>query len=178
MCIVPSGFVRNKWQYDFGAIQMKVYVTAVTRKCEVIEIMQGLNKAYTYLPGGAIVPIIFCVLGFMHGIYRYIRSFKYLYYYYIEHGVVICNMESHVDAVNVIAKKHNLPNSDYFEPHGYVTGLLIIVFFTILGIIVGSLWPASLIIGILTIPNFALRRFAREKRNKAIFEQELKGTKK
>lgn len=143
----------------------------------MFEIIQELNKGYLWLPGGAIVPSFFCVLGFMYGMYRYIRSFKYIYYYYIEHGIVVCSMDNREDSVNRVAKKYKLPNPDYFKPHGYVTGLLIIVLCTILGIIIGSLWPASLIIGILTIPNFALRRFAREKRNKAIFEQELKGTK-
>lgn len=143
----------------------------------MIETIQVLNKMYFWLPGGSIVPIIFCVLGFIWGMSRYVRSFRYIYYYYIEHGEVIWNMEgsSRHKAMNVIAKKYKLPGRDYFEPHGYVTGLGIIVLCTMIGTIVGTLWPVSLVIGILTIPNFVLRRVAREKRNKAVFEQTLKG---
>lgn len=139
--------------------------------------IQGLNEAYYWLPGGAIAPICFCILGFMWGMYRYIRSFKYMYYFYIEHGEVICAMESRRVMMDKIAKKYNLPNSDYFEPSGYVTGLLIILLCTALGIFIGTIWPVSLIVGILTIPNFVLRRVAREKRTKAVFEQTLRGTK-
>jgi len=138
-------------------------------------IFQELNEAYHWLPGGAIAPIIFCVLGFMYGMYRYIRSFKYMYYYYIEYGVVLWSLERWKSEMNEIARKYKLPNSDYFEPHGYVAGLGVIVLCAVLGTVVGTLWPISLVIGILTIPNFILRRVAREKRNKAIFEQTLKG---
>lgn len=139
--------------------------------------IQELNKLYTWLPGGAIAPICFFILGFMWGTYRYVRSFKYIYYYYIEHGEVIWNMEgrSRKKAMNDIAKKYKLPNSDYFSPHGYVSGLGVIGLCILLGAIVGTLWPLSLVLGILTIPNFVLRRVAREKRNKAVFEQALKG---
>jgi len=137
--------------------------------------IQTLNEMYHWLPGDATAPISFCVLGFIWGVSRYFRSFKYMYYYYIENGIVIWSMDEKRSEMDRIAKKYNLPNSDYFEPSGYVTGLIIILLCTILGIIVGTLWPLSLIIGVLTIPNFILRRIAREKRNKAVFEQTLKG---
>ena len=141
--------------------------------------LQELNRMYDWLPGGSLVPIIFCGLGFIWGMYRYIRSFKYIYCYYIEHGIVIWGMDGaeRKRDMNTVAKKYRLPDSSYFEPHGYVTGLGIVVLCTILGTVVGTLWPASLAIGVLTIPNIALRRVAKEKRNKAIFEQTLKGTK-
>lgn len=141
------------------------------------QFIETLNTMYFWLPGEAIGPICFCILGFIWGMSRYLRSFKYMYYYYIEHGDVICTMDSRKVDMNLIAKKYKLPNSDYFEPHGYVTGLVVIVLCTALGIFVGTFWPLSLVVGILTIPNFALRQFAREKRNKVIFKQNLKGTK-
>jgi len=138
---------------------------------------QALNGMYYWLPGGVIAPACFLLLGFSWGMSRYIRSFKYIYYFYIEHGIVIWNTDGRdrTAAMNKIAKKYKLLDSDYFEPHGYVTGLGIVGLCSLLGLLIGSLWPLSLVIGILTIPNFVLRRVAREKRNKAIFEQELKG---
>ena len=139
--------------------------------------IMDLNEAYKWLPGEALIPIIFCALGFMYGLYRYIRSFKYIYYWYIENGEVIWNMEGgrRRGAMDEIAKKHKLPHSGYFTPHGYVSGLGVICLCTAIGTVIGTLWPLSLAVGVLTIPNFVLRRVAREKRNKAIFEQELKG---
>ena len=141
--------------------------------------IQELNAIYHWLPGGAIAPACFFLLGFGWGLYRYVRSFKYIYYYYIEHGDVIWNMEgsSRKKTMNEIAKKYDLPNSDYFVPHGYVSGLGVIGLCTALGTMVGTLWPLSLIVGILTIPNFVLRRVAREKRNKEVFKQKLEGAK-
>lgn len=138
----------------------------------VIEVLNGM---YHWLPGGAIAPVIFCTLGFTWGMSRYTRSFRYIYYYYIEHGDVIWNMEGSTrrKAMIAVAKKYKLPGRDYFTPHGYVSGLGIIVLCTLLGIFVGTLWPLSLVVGILTIPNFVLRRIAREKRTKAVFKQKL-----
>ena len=139
--------------------------------------IQELNAMYHWLPGGVIAPACFFLLGFGWGLSRYFRSFKYIYYYYIEHGEVIWNMEGRdrKNAMSEVAKKHKLPGREYFEPHGYVSGIGIIMGCTTLGTIVGTLWPLSLVVGILTIPNFVLRRVAKEKRNKAIFEQTLKG---
>jgi len=145
----------------------------------ISQTIQELNEMYFWLPGGVMVPAIFFTLGFMWGLSRYFRSFKYMYYYYIEHGEVIWSMEGgqRKDEMEEIAKKYKLPSRDYFEPHGYVTGIGVILFCTIAGTIVGTLWPVSLVVGILTIPNFVLRRIAREARNKVVFVDGLKGTK-
>ena len=141
--------------------------------------IQDLYETYHWLPGGPIVPACFFVLGLMWGLSRYFRSFKYMYYFYIEHGEVIWSMDGSArrDDMEKVAKKYKLPTREYFEPHGYVTGIGIIVACTAVGTIIGTLWPVSLIVGILTIPNFVLRRVAREERNKVVFVNDLKGKK-
>jgi len=114
-------------------------------------------------------------LGLFWGLYRYGRSLKYLYYYYIEHGMVIWNMEgrSRREQMEVIVKKYDL--SPYFTPHGYVSGLGILGGCVIIGYVVGIFYPISITVGILTIPNVVLRFVAREKRAKAVFQQNLQG---
>jgi hypothetical protein len=77
----------------------------------------------------------------------------------------------HRDNMENIVIKYKL--SEFFSPHGYVTGLGIILACTILGTLAGSFWPLTLTIGILTIPNVVLRFVAREKRSKAVFKQIL-----
>jgi len=113
--------------------------------------------------------------GLCYGIYRYGRSLKYLYYYYIEHGIVIWSMDgrSRREEMQEVVKRNNL--YEYFTPHGYVTGLGFMVLFTALGWLVGVLYPIAIVIGILTIPNLTLRWVAKEKRAKAVFQQNLQG---
>lgn len=141
----------------------------------MMTLLQEIHAVYSWLPGGAIVPLSCAVIGLLIGLVQYIHSFKYLYAYYIEHGEVICWMEQYVSEMRVVAKKHKL--AEFYNPSGYVSGILGMFFYAIIGIIIGTIWPVSVAIGVLTIPNFALRYFAKERRNKAIFEQELKGTK-
>lgn len=113
-------------------------------------------------------------LGLCWGLYRYGRSLKYLYYYYIETGEVIWTMESRSrrEKMEEVGKRYNL--SEFFTPHGYVSGLGIMVTTTIIGYVTGVFYPISIIIGILTIPNIVLRFAAREKRAKVVFHQKLK----
>lgn len=130
---------------------------------------------YGWLPGGVIMPFIGAVAGFVYGLYRYVRSFKYLYYYYIEHGAVIWWTDNYTTELRKVSKKHDL--CEHYTVFGYVGGLLGCALFPVAGIIIGSLWPIAVLIGILTIPNLALRHIAKEKRTKALFEQALKGEK-
>lgn len=141
----------------------------------MIALFQELHASYSWLPGGAIVPLVCAAIGLLIGLVQYIHSFKYLCAYYIEHGVVICWMETYVSEMRKVAKKHKL--AEFYTPAGYVSGILGMFLFTILGMVIGTIWPLSMAIGVLTIPNFALRYFAKERRNKVIFEQTLKGTK-
>lgn len=113
------------------------------------------------------------LLGLAWGLYRYGRSMKYLYFYYIEHGDVIWSMESNWSEMKEVIKKHNL--YEHFSPHGYVTGLGTILGCTVLGLISGTFYPISIAVGILTIPNITLRWLAKEKRAKAVFQQNLNG---
>ncbi len=138
--------------------------------------LEWLTQVYAYLPGGYIIPMICAVIGFSYALYRYIRSFKYLYYYYIEHGEVMWWMDDdkHKEMAE-INKKHRLYK--HFKNFGYVGGMFALVPFTIAGAVLGSIWPVVIVIGILTIPNLLLRHIAREKRSKAVFEQTLKGAK-
>lgn len=131
------------------------------------------TESFEWSPGGVLIPLIGLSLGLSWGLYRYARSLKYLYYYYIEHGDVVWSMESrsYREAMLEIIKKYKL--SEFFNPHGYVSGLGIIVACTTLGGFAGSFWPITLVIGILTIPNILLRFIAREKRAKAVFKQTL-----
>jgi len=133
------------------------------------------TESFTWSPGGVLIPLIGLSLGLCWGLYRYGRSLKYLYFYYIEHGDVVWSMESRSYRENMIeiVKKYKL--SEFFKPHGYVSGLGIILACTTLGAIAGSLWPLTLAIGVLTIPNIVLRFIAREKRAKAVFQQNLQG---
>ena len=132
-----------------------------------------LNTMYHWLPGGVIAPFICGTIGFMFGFTDYVRSFKYWNRYYIEHGEVICFMENHVKKMHDVVKKHRL--NELFKPVGYVSGVTWTFLQTVLGVVIGTVWPLAVAIGIFTIPNFLIRYVAREKRNKAIFEQELKG---
>ena len=138
--------------------------------------LQWLTNVYFYLPGGYIIPMIGAATGFSYAMYRYVRSFKYLYYYYIETGEVLWWMDNdkHKEMVE-INKKHRLKLDDHFKNFGYVGGMFSLVPITIAGAVLGSIWPVVLAVGILTIPNLLLRHVAREKRSKAIFEQTLKG---
>ena len=128
---------------------------------------------YSWLPGGIIMPAIGIILGLSYGIYRYVRSFKYLYYYYIEHGVVIWWTDNYTSELKAVMKRYDL--YEHYTVFGYVGGLLGCVLFPAAGLIIGSLWPIAALIGLLTIPNLVLRHVAKEKRTKAIFEQTLKG---
>jgi len=114
-------------------------------------------------------------LGLSWGLYRYGRSLIYLYYYYIEHGDVIWSMENHWSDMKEVIKKHKL--YEYFTPHGYVTGLVVVLGCGLLGFIVGVIYPITIVIGILTIPNITLRWLAKEKRSKTVFQQKLKDAK-
>lgn len=116
-------------------------------------------------------------IGFSYGLYRYLRSFKYLYYYYIEHGSVPFNLDGthrNNEMLEVI-KKHKL--YEYFTPHGYVSGLGIMAMCTGFGMLMGGLYPVTITVGILAIPNLLLRWLAKEKRAKAVFKQTLEGAK-
>ena len=136
-------------------------------------IITDLNEMYHWLPGGPIAPLIGISIGFLFGIADYIRSFKYWNRYYIEHGEVICFMESHVKEMKKVIKKHNL--NKHFKPVGYVSGVTWTFLQMVLGGVVGTVWPLAVVVGIFTIPNFLIRYIAREKRSKAVFEQTLKG---
>lgn len=137
------------------------------------QILTSLDGAYSYLPGTYVVPLISIVCGTLYGVYRYVRSFPYLYYYYIEHGIVICWTDNYRSPLKELRQKYKLDK--HYDPYGYIGGLGGILGFAFLSLIIGSLWPVSVVVGILTIPNFVLRHMAREKRAKVIFEQNLKG---
>lgn len=140
--------------------------------------LEWLTEVYSWLPGGYILPMIGATIGFSYAMYRYIRSFKYLYYYYIETGEVLWWMDcdKHKEMIEM-NKQHRLKLDDRFKNFGYVGGMFSLVPFTVLGIGLGSIWPVVVVVGILTIPNLLLRHIAREKRTKAIFQQTLKGDK-
>lgn len=139
-------------------------------------ILQLLIGMFAYLPGGYIFPLIGAICGFLYGTYRFIRSFRYLYCYYIEHGVVLCWTDGNKADLMAVTEKYHLNKN--FDVFGYVGGIFGIIIYTVLGIVAGSAWPIAAVVGILTIPNFILRHIAREKRSKAIFEQTLKGVEK
>ncbi len=137
-------------------------------------VLQWLSETYWWLPGGYIIPMLGAVTGFSYAMYRYVRSFKYLYHYYIETGEVLCWMDcdTHTEMVEM-NKKHRLKLDDNFKNFGYIGGMAALIPFTVIGAIIGSVWPLAVAIGILTIPNFVLKRIAREKRSKAVFKQKL-----
>lgn len=129
--------------------------------------------SFHWSPGGILIPLIGLSLGLCWGLYRYGRSLKYLYFYYIETGDVVWSMESrsYRETMLEVIKKYKL--SEFFSPHGYVSGLGIILVCITIGTLAGSFWPLTLFIGILTIPNVLLRFVARKKRAKAVFKQTL-----
>ena len=103
------------------------------------------------------------LLGFSFGLYRYIRSLTYLYCFYIEHGYIPWSMDnrSRRETMQEVIKTHKL--YEHFTPHGYVSGLGIILLCTGLGTVMGGLYPITTAVGILTIPNLILRWLAKEK---------------
>lgn len=111
------------------------------------------------------------LIGLAYGLYRYGRSLKYLYYYYIEHGHIVWWMDNYQSTMKEVVKKHKL--YEHFTCQGYVGGLGIILVTTFLGWLIGILWPITVVIGILTVPNLLIRYVAREKRAKAVFHQTL-----
>ncbi len=140
------------------------------------EAWEAVN-ALTYfamLPFGAIIPAIFMCAGFCFGLYHLVRSYPYLYYYYIEHGEIVwwTDNTSTRNKMKEVIKKHRL--SDTFYPYGYVGTFFGLVAWTILFTLVGTIWPITFTIGVLFIPNLAIRYFAKGRRKKAIFEQALK----
>ena len=114
-------------------------------------------------------------LGLCWGLYRYGRSMKYLYFYYIEHGKVVWSLDNYESEMKAVIKKNKL--YEHFSPHGYVSGMGIVCLTTAFGLIASSLWPVTLVIGILTVPNIILRFVAKDKRKKVIFVQDLKAQK-
>lgn len=140
------------------------------------EFFVKLDSLYVYLPGGYIVPTLCVSISFLYGITYYLSSFKYMYYHYIEHGTIFATSDGHRIDIQEIGKKYKLKKIfGVYEPVGYVGGFAMIGLCTFLGVIIGSLWPVALFIGVLALPNFAIRIIAKEKRQKAIFEQKLKG---
>lgn len=144
----------------------------------MIELLDYMNELLQLKSYGATIGLM---LGVIHLFYSMARTLNFSYYFYIDHGFILFESGSSGDNVAKIKKTlKKLNRNDSIYAMGYPKALFINIMLILILILLGSGWhftiPIAAFILIVYIPTIIIKRAARKKRNKVIFEEKLNGT--
>ena len=118
------------------------------------------------------------IIGSIQLIYVMGRVFTFSYYFYIDHGFILVDANTNSDKIKTTLKKFGKKESRYAQ--GYFQAFLFSLLMLGLWTIVLNFWYVTIpIFGtvfLIASPIIIIKFFAREKRNKVVFEQKLEGT--
>ena len=118
------------------------------------------------------------IIGTIQLIYVMVRVFIFAYYFYIDHGFILVDADSHDDKIKRTLKKYGKQHTKFAK--GYFQTLLFLLLMLGLWTIVLNFWYVTIpifgTIFLIASPIIIIKFFAKEKRNRVVFEQKLEGT--
>jgi len=118
------------------------------------------------------------IIGSIQLIYVMVRVFTFSYYFYIDHGFILVDADTNIKKVKTTLKKLGKEKSTFAK--GYFQSFLLSLLYLALWSIVLNFWYVTIpIFGtvfLIASPIIIIKFFAREKRNRVVFEQKLEGT--
>ena len=118
------------------------------------------------------------IIGTIQLIYVMARVFIFAYYFYIDHGFILVDADSHLGKIKRTLKKYGKQHSKFAK--GYFQTFIFLLLMLGLWTIVLNFWyitiPIFGTVFLIASPIIIIKLLAEEKRNRVVFEQKLEGT--